>query len=89
MRKAPPHRLGSDRSHSVCDTFQPQNPPEFRDLVALHAYAVSLEVRRLPDLCYVARDALRRNELCKNFSACLVRKPGDDVAVVTECHDNK
>jgi len=54
--------------------------------VSLHANAVLLEVRRLPDPSYVARHAFRCNELCKDLSARLIREPGDDVGVITECH---
>ena len=81
------HRLGRDRSRSVCDRFQPKSLPEFIDLVSLHANAVLLEARCHPDASDVARQAFRRNELCKNLGAGLIREPGDDVGVITECHD--
>jgi len=86
-RKPTPQRPGSDRSHRVGDRFQAKNLPELIDPVSLHANAVLLEVRRLPDPSYVARHAFRCNELCKDLSARLIREPGDDVGVITECHD--
>ena len=86
-RKPTPQRPGSDRSHRVGDRFQAKNLPELIDPVSLHANAVLLEVRRLPDPSYVARHAFRGDELRKNFRAGLIREPGDDVVVITEGHD--
>jgi len=80
-------RLGGSRSHAVDNTFQPQNLAQLIDAVALHVHAVLLEARRLTVLRYVARNAFGRDEFCKNLSADLIRKPGDDVTVVTECHE--
>ena len=71
-RKLTTHRPGGDRSHAIGDRFQPQDLPEILDPVSLHANAELLEARRLTDANDVARDALRRNEPCKNFGAGLI-----------------
>jgi len=81
------HRLGSDGSRAVCDRFQPQQLPEFSDTVSLHANGVLLEARCFPGAGDVARHTFRRNELGKHCSVGLIREPGDDVGVITECHD--
>ena len=71
----------------MCDRSQPKNLPEFIDPVLLHANAVLLEARCLTDAGDVARHTFRRNELCKNCGVGLIGEPGDDIGVITECHD--